>query len=152
MPFQSSSKKPTSPEMKEWARGVVRKILVILGDLSRYRTEFEPKQAAGVTTNQFIFLPIFLPATDCGLQYFGKNMQMYRYSVYRFAGDSALSHHKYAISFQGTGFLAILNLNKNIKKFTVLGLIDNFSIFSSNRKCHLARLLLQLVWVHTSFF
>ena len=43
MPCQSSSKKPTSPELKEWARGAVRKILVILGDLSRYRTEFEPK-------------------------------------------------------------------------------------------------------------
>ena len=90
MPCQSSSKKPTSPELKEWARGAVRKILVILGDLSRYRTEFEPKQAAGVTTNQFIFLPTFLPATDYGLQ-------MYRHGVYRFiarnAGDRALSHH-----------------------------------------------------------
>ena len=75
MPFQSSSKKPTSPELKEWARGAVRKILVILGDLSRYRTEFEPKQVAGVNTKKFIFLrTFFLPATDYGLQNFGKNM------------------------------------------------------------------------------
>ena len=74
MPFQSSSKKPTSPELKEWARGAVRKILVILGDLSRYRTEFEPKQVAGVNTKKIIFLRTFLPATDYGLQNFGKNM------------------------------------------------------------------------------
>ena len=75
MPFQSSNKKTISPELREWARGAVRKILVILGDLSRYRTEFEPKQAAGVTTSQLILMHNFFAcqaATDTDYRILGR--------------------------------------------------------------------------------